>query len=489
MPAGRPEGFDWVYIDTPLTFQEISATPSPVAEADTLKLYAKDNGSGVSQLCYQNDAGTEVCLPTSGTIVTGTGVANRVAFWSGTSTLSSDADLTFLTDTLTVTKEQVTNLGVGEAPSALRLGVTGANDTEFVRFTATNAVLSIKETVADSAAYFTLGTSGQTNVFVNIPESLIFNIDSDNNQTTRSLVIKKDTATSSGGTHLFTFFENGSFAVGSGADAGTSGFVLTSAGAAAAPTWSSAGHALLSATHTDTLASAVSRGSLIYGNSTPAWAELNVGSAGAFLRNDATDVMWSTLILPNAATANRVVYASASNTYGESADVTYDGTDFGIGSGKRFRMQSQNRTRYLNSMARAKKVTTAQTLTTDTVTAITLNSEADGFDTDTLHDTVTNNTRITAAIAGKYLIVGGAAWEAEATQTERLILLEINATTVLAQQRSVNEATRNPYQALCDVASLAAGDYVELYARHQHGADTDVLADTGTFLALIYLGE
>ena len=113
------------------------------------------------------------------------------------------------------------------------------------------------------------------------------------------------------------------------AGVGSSGQVLTSNGAAALPTFQNSvvgAHALLSTQHSDTLASAVSRGSLIYGNATPAWAELVVGSSGAFLRNDGTDVAWSTLILPNAATSTRVVYASATNTYGESANLTFDGT-------------------------------------------------------------------------------------------------------------------------------------------------------------------
>jgi len=51
-------------------------------------------------------------------------------------------------------------------------------------------------------------------------------------------------------------------------------------------------HDLLSATHGDTVASAVSRGSLIYGNATPAWAELNIGSANQVLSSDGTDVSW-----------------------------------------------------------------------------------------------------------------------------------------------------------------------------------------------------
>jgi len=52
-------------------------------------------------------------------------------------------------------------------------------------------------------------------------------------------------------------------------------------------------HALLSAVHTDTLPAAVSRGSLVYGNSTPAWAELVVGGSGTVLTSDGTDLSWA----------------------------------------------------------------------------------------------------------------------------------------------------------------------------------------------------
>lgn len=51
-----------------------------------VRLYAKDS-SGVSTLCYINDAGTEVCMPTSGSFVTGAGVANRLVFWSSATQL------------------------------------------------------------------------------------------------------------------------------------------------------------------------------------------------------------------------------------------------------------------------------------------------------------------------------------------------------------------------------------------------------------------
>ena len=46
------------------------------------------------------------------------------------------------------------------------------------------------------------------------------------------------------------------------------------------------------ASHTDTVAQAVTRGSLIYGDSTPKWNELVVGAANALLGTDGTDVSW-----------------------------------------------------------------------------------------------------------------------------------------------------------------------------------------------------
>lgn len=118
--------------------------------------------------------------------------------------------------------------------------------------------------------------------------------------------------------------------------AGTVGQILVSAGADT-PIWQdpsvATAHALLSATHTDTVASAVSRGSLIYGNATPAWAELAVGIVDQILKTDGTDVAWGALNLSSANAVTGVlgalyggtglagtvqgtlIYGSAINTY------------------------------------------------------------------------------------------------------------------------------------------------------------------------------
>lgn len=51
-------------------------------------------------------------------------------------------------------------------------------------------------------------------------------------------------------------------------------------------------HNLLSANHGDTAVQTASRGSIVYGNSTPAWSELTIGANHTLLRSDGTDIAW-----------------------------------------------------------------------------------------------------------------------------------------------------------------------------------------------------
>lgn len=54
-------------------------------------------------------------------------------------------------------------------------------------------------------------------------------------------------------------------------------------------------HAILDgSTHTDSVADGVTRGSIIYGNSTPKWDELVIGAANTFLGSDGTDLSYRT---------------------------------------------------------------------------------------------------------------------------------------------------------------------------------------------------
>ncbi|HET6453473.1 MAG TPA: NHL repeat-containing protein [Armatimonadota bacterium] len=71
--------------------------------------------------------------------------------------------------------------------------------------------------------------------------------------------------------------------------------VLTNDGAGNL-SWAAGGggaHALLSATHDDSAAAAVSRGSIIVGDSTPAWSELTIGADLSVPVSDGTDISWN----------------------------------------------------------------------------------------------------------------------------------------------------------------------------------------------------
>ena len=46
--------------------------------------------------------------------------------------------------------------------------------------------------------------------------------------------------------------------------------------------------------HTDTISQTVSRGSIVYGDSTPKWNELTIGTNGKVLTSDGTDISWQT---------------------------------------------------------------------------------------------------------------------------------------------------------------------------------------------------
>jgi len=107
---------------------------------------------------------------------------------------------------------------------------------------------------------------------------------------------------------------------------------LTDAGATTLHSHAGGGgsHAILDgSTHTDSVADVVSRGSLIYGNSTPAWDELVVGAANSVPWTDGTDVSWSAAPrLANIADTggtNRITTATSSPQLTITGDSKFNG--------------------------------------------------------------------------------------------------------------------------------------------------------------------
>lgn len=83
---------------------------------------------------------------------------------------------------------------------------------------------------------------------------------------------------------------------------------------------------------------------------------------------------------------------------------------------------------------------------------------AENFDTDTMHDNVTNNTRITFTTAGKYCVGGGIGVTASTVCGARI---RVDGTTVIASQRQGNSGNPEGVN-ISTIFDFTAGQYVEL---------------------------
>jgi hypothetical protein len=121
-----------------------------------------------------------------------------------------------------------------------------------------------------------------------------------------------------------------------------------------------------------------------------------------------------------------------------------------------------------------------QTIAASTPTVISLDGE--GFDTMNLHDTATNNSRLTAPIAGVYQINGRVHWDDGAAGVRQLRIeknLGLPIGKTIAEAMDTAAATDELTQNVSTISRLSAGDYVELRVIQQNVSATtvDTLAD------------
>lgn len=112
----------------------------------------------------------------------------------------------------------------------------------------------------------------------------------------------------------------------------------------------------------------------------------------------------------------------------------------------------------------------AQSIANNSITALGMDTEV--VDSYSGHDTVTNNSRYTAVVAGWYLVIGSVAFAANGTGN-RLVEIRVNgagAATNLAQTVILTPGAANG-SALTAVSiiQLAVGDYVEAYGYQTSG--------------------
>ena len=122
--------------------------------------------------------------------------------------------------------------------------------------------------------------------------------------------------------------------------------------------------------------------------------------------------------------------------------------------------------------ARAHETGGPQVFSTGSAAVITLDAER--YDTDTIHDLSSNNSRLTATTAGKYVITATIEWEANSAN-QRLLAIQLNGTTNLVVATQDANASGTTRMTVTTVYLLAATDYVEMVGFQDSGGDLDVL--------------
>ena len=108
------------------------------------------------------------------------------------------------------------------------------------------------------------------------------------------------------------------------------------------------------------------------------------------------------------------------------------------------------------------------TTTTLTSTFTTLAFGAENFDTDTMHDNSTNNSRITIKTAGKYIVGGQITQPANNILGVRILL---NGTTVISRVFQGNSSSTEGAN-VSTIYDFALNDYIELQGACGAGSTT-----------------
>ncbi len=106
-----------------------------------------------------------------------------------------------------------------------------------------------------------------------------------------------------------------------------------------------------------------------------------------------------------------------------------------------------------------------------------LSFDAERYDTDNIHSTETNTSRLTIPRDGKYLIVGNVCF-ANGASGARDLKIVLNGTTIIGYLDNYNPTNSYVDVALSTVQALSTNDYVELMVYQTSGAALNVRAIT-----------
>jgi hypothetical protein len=123
----------------------------------------------------------------------------------------------------------------------------------------------------------------------------------------------------------------------------------------------------------------------------------------------------------------------------------------------------------------------SQTINDNTVTTVTFNTEE--YDTDTMHDTVTNNSRITIKTAGVFAVVfHGLLANNSDYQASYAQILKNGAFVAKATDNGVSDGG-GPALQVVDQFKCAVNDYLEIQVFHNNTGNTSRALSNQTFAA------
>lgn len=148
--------------------------------------------------------------------------------------------------------------------------------------------------------------------------------------------------------------------------------------------------------------------------------------------------------------------------------------------------QLQNLTNAVNVLLNPPRVgliqNTTQTIATATWTAVAFDTEF--WDTDNMHSTTSNTSRVTATTAGMYLVNGALSWTAPAAGQILRAAIRQNGASFLPTIMTT-EGVNNQVN-VSVTAQMNAGDYLELMAYQSTGANL-ALTTSGGYNSTLYV--
>lgn len=108
------------------------------------------------------------------------------------------------------------------------------------------------------------------------------------------------------------------------------------------------------------------------------------------------------------------------------------------------------------------------------MTATTLLFDSERYDTDDIHSTIANTSRLTCKTAGKYVVTGNVAWDTNAAGF-RLVYIRHNVSASIAQIQNTPLAAHYTEVVVSTIFDFAVNEYVELRVYQDSGGALNIM--------------